>query len=394
MAVKYFDKEQNKWVIFPGTVGAPGKSAYQLATEMGYKGSFEEYTHALYYIPECVSKIENADEAPVNGSKNLVLSNGVYNSVKKVSDDLGTFKTNVSNTYVTKTELENKGYLTDKECVTHTELTNELKPYALKTEIPTNNNELENGAGYLTGITSAQVVAALGYTPYNSTNPNSYITVAALQPYAKITDIPSLTGYATQAWVKSQKYLTQHQDISKLASKDEVTTALTNAKNYTNTEIGKLSSVYETKGTAQNLINGLNIGNYVSKTELTEELKPYLKNVPDEYITEEELNKMQYATKADIDEIEALIGSMASGLKKASVNGGPGYTTVGGSYNLSNLGYTEDNPFGVIIVSHGTSVSFTGAHMQSTLDESDGSYDVYCIMYVNKMFLVNMCVYN
>lgn len=350
MAVKYFDKEQNKWVIFPGTVGAPGKSAYQLATEMGYKGSFEEYTHALYYIPECVSKIENADEAPVNGSKNLVLSNGVYNSVKKVSDDLGTFKTNVSNTYVTKTELENKGYLTDKECVTHTELTNELKPYALKTEIPTNNNELENGAGYLTGITSEQVVAALGYTPYNSTNPNSYITAAALQTYA------------TQDWVKSQKYLTQHQDISKLASKDEVTTALTNAKNYTNTEIGKLSSVYETKGTAQNLINGLNIGNY--------------------------------ATKADIDEIEALIGSMASGLKKASVNGGPGYTTVGGSYNLSNLGYTEDNPFGVIIVSHGTSVSFTGAHMQSTLDESDGSYDVYCIMYVNKMFLVNMCVYN
>jgi len=31
-------------------------------------------------------------------------------------------------------------------------------------------------AGYLTGITSAQVTNALGYTPYNSTNPNSYIT--------------------------------------------------------------------------------------------------------------------------------------------------------------------------------------------------------------------------
>ena len=394
MAVKYFDKEQNKWVIFPGTVGAPGKSAYQLATEMGYKGSFEEYTHALYCIPECVSKIENADSTPTNGSKNLVLSNGVYNSVKKVSDDLGTFKTDVSNTYVTKTELEGKGYLTDAECVTHTELTNELKPYALKTEIPTNNNQLTNGAGYLTGITSAQVVAALGYTPYNSTNPNSYITASALQPYAKIADIPSLTGYATQDWVKSQKYLTQHQDISKLASKDEVTTALTNAKNYTNTEIGKLSSVYETKGTAQNLVNGLNIGNYVSKTELTEELKHYLKNVPNEYITEEELNNMQYATKADIREVESLIATMDGGLKKASVNGGPGYTTVGGSYNLANLGYTEDKPFGVIIVSHGTNVSFTGAHMQSTLDESDGSYDVYCIMYVNKMFLVNMCVYN
>ena len=26
MSVKYFDKNKNKWVIFPGTVGAPGKN--------------------------------------------------------------------------------------------------------------------------------------------------------------------------------------------------------------------------------------------------------------------------------------------------------------------------------------------------------------------------------
>jgi hypothetical protein len=31
-------------------------------------------------------------------------------------------------------------------------------------------------AGYLTGITSGQVTGALGYTPYNSSNPNGYIT--------------------------------------------------------------------------------------------------------------------------------------------------------------------------------------------------------------------------
>jgi len=32
---------------------------------------------------------------------------------------------------------------------------------------------------YLTGITSSQVTTALGYTPYNSTNPNGYITSSA-----------------------------------------------------------------------------------------------------------------------------------------------------------------------------------------------------------------------
>ena len=55
--------------------------------------------------------------------------------------------------------------------------------------IPTNNNQLTNGAGYITGITSAMVTTALGSTPYNSTNPSGYITSAALN------------GYATQSWV-------------------------------------------------------------------------------------------------------------------------------------------------------------------------------------------------
>ena len=42
--------------------------------------------------------------------------------------------------------------------------------------IPTNNNQLENGAGYITGINSSDVTTALGYTPYNSSNPNKYQT--------------------------------------------------------------------------------------------------------------------------------------------------------------------------------------------------------------------------
>jgi hypothetical protein len=39
-------------------------------------------------------------------------------------------------------------------------------------------------AGYLTGITSGQVTTALGFTPYNATNPSNYITTAALSTYA------------------------------------------------------------------------------------------------------------------------------------------------------------------------------------------------------------------
>ena len=40
----------------------------------------------------------------------------------------------------------------------------------------TNTNQLTNGAGYITGISSGNVTTALGYTPYNSTNPSGYTT--------------------------------------------------------------------------------------------------------------------------------------------------------------------------------------------------------------------------
>ena len=40
-----------------------------------------------------------------------------------------------------------------------------------------------NPAGYLTAITSSDVITALGYTPYNSTNPAGFITSSALTPY-------------------------------------------------------------------------------------------------------------------------------------------------------------------------------------------------------------------
>lgn len=42
--------------------------------------------------------------------------------------------------------------------------------------VPTNTNQLTNGAGFITGISSNDVTNALGYTPYNSTNPNGYQT--------------------------------------------------------------------------------------------------------------------------------------------------------------------------------------------------------------------------
>ena len=78
-----------------------------------------------------------------------------------------------------------------------------------------NISELTNDAGYITGITSSNVTTALGYTPYNSTNPNGYITASALNGYATESFVTSqgyitnsaLTGYATEQWVTNQSYV-------------------------------------------------------------------------------------------------------------------------------------------------------------------------------------------
>lgn len=40
--------------------------------------------------------------------------------------------------------------------------------------VPTDTNDLTNGAGFITGITSTDVTTALGYTPYDNSNPNGY----------------------------------------------------------------------------------------------------------------------------------------------------------------------------------------------------------------------------
>lgn len=63
--------------------------------------------------------------------------------------------------------------------------------------IPTNTNQLTNGAGFITGISGSDVTTALGFTPYNSTNPAGYITSAAISGKLNISDTAiMLTNYA------------------------------------------------------------------------------------------------------------------------------------------------------------------------------------------------------
>ncbi|MFZ9610638.1 MAG: tail fiber domain-containing protein [Methylococcales bacterium] len=102
---------------------------------------------------------------------------------------------------------------------------------------------IDGNAGTVSSITSGQVTTALGYTPYNSTNPSGYITSA------------SLSSYATQSYVTSQGYITS-SSLPYYHSSTQVGTSYCYFDYNTNpgyanyiVQFGPYGSIYENAGT-------------------------------------------------------------------------------------------------------------------------------------------------
>jgi hypothetical protein len=78
-----------------------------------------------------------------------------------------------------------------------------LTPYLTSATAASTYYPLTNPSAYISGITSGMVTTALGYTPYNATNPSGFITSSALAPYLTINDaaltyFPIPTGTTSQ----------------------------------------------------------------------------------------------------------------------------------------------------------------------------------------------------
>lgn len=114
------------------------------------------------------------------------------------------------------------------------------------------------------------------------------------------SEIPSLSGYATEAWVEGKGYLTEHQDISNLATKEELptkTSDLTNDSGFL-TEHQSLSNYY-TKGETDTAIQGV-------KTTLEGEINTKVGN--DTYQAKVSEIESEIEGKADRTEIPSLAG--------------------------------------------------------------------------------------
>lgn len=119
MSVKIYDREQRKWVIFPGTVGTPGKDAYVIAQENGYTGTKAEYTQALLDMPRTVNYIKNTDDVPTKDSTNLVKSGGAWRAIEDVIEKVDGLKESNNNKFdVIDLALDN---------IRHAEIPNQIK---------------------------------------------------------------------------------------------------------------------------------------------------------------------------------------------------------------------------------------------------------------------------
>lgn len=133
-------------------------------------------------------------------------------------------------------------------------------------DIPTKTSQLTNDSGFLTShqslanySTTAQMNAAIN-AHHDSTKQDVINDLAAIRAGAAlgataIQEHQSLAGYATQAWVGQQGYLTQHQDISGKENTSNKVTSLSSAS--TDTQYPSAKCVYDIIGNIESLLEGV-----------------------------------------------------------------------------------------------------------------------------------------
>lgn len=251
---------------------------------------------------ERLAKVINYDDTEIKSQIDSKADKiEIPSKVSQLENDKN-YLTSIPNEYITETELNNKGYLTEHQDLTDyakkediptdyapkehehsqylTEVPSEyiteteLSGYAKTTQIPTKVSQLENDSKYLTSIPSEYVTETeLENKKYLTSVPSEYITETELANKKYLTSIPS--EYITETELNAKGYLTQHQSLTDYAKKTELPTKTSQLTN----DSGYITSIPS---------------EYVTKTELAG--KKYLTSVPSEYITESELNAKGYIT--------------------------------------------------------------------------------------------------
>lgn len=268
-------------------------------SKSNFDGSYKSLTDKpLIPSVEGLASEEYVNEAIENLQlpSNLATKEDIPTNVSELENDSG---------FITKTELEDKNYLVYDD-VTH---------FALKEEVPTKISQLEddkniatvndlhghNNKAVIDGITSEQVAKWDRNTSFDGdyyslkNRPNIPTHTSNLQNDSGfISEIPR--EYITEAELDSKGYLTEHQDISNLATKEELFNKdyndLINKPNIPSIE-GLASEEYV--DSAIENIPKIDLSEYATKEELHEHEN---KNILDS-ITEEKINSWNNKSSFD-----------------------------------------------------------------------------------------------
>ena len=195
---------------------------------------------------EILSKTGSWDDAATQ-IPNLATKEEVTNLSESIARDLENVVDVDLTGYATEQWVESQGYLKE-----HQDISN----LATKTELTEAENNLqgnitslsESVARDIANVSVPEGVATEAWVQSQDYASKSYVDNAVSSSSV------DLTGYATETWVQSQGYLTEHQDISNLATKGELTSVSESVQtDITNLSESVANSAVWKKGTGKDL---------------------------------------------------------------------------------------------------------------------------------------------
>ena len=256
MAVKYFNKQTQKWEIFPGTAGI---SAYEAAQEGGYKGTEEEFNAQIAnfetilrkeveitnsaddvhypsskavknYVDSNIKSVEVVDNLTTeNASKALSANQGKILNDNKLDKSTYTIdKTNfvtkeeipdITN-LATKTELVDR--LNGKASKIHTHSISDVIDLQTTLDIKADKSEIPN----ITDLATKEELNNKANKIHSHVISDITNLQNILDNKADTTDIPNITDLVTNSELTnvlaSKADKSELPDISNLATKDEL----------------------------------------------------------------------------------------------------------------------------------------------------------------------------
>ena len=191
----------------------------------------------------------------------------------------------------------------ERQYVTDKVLNETLEDYALKTEVPSLDGYATQGwvesKGYVTaetlpeGIATQSWVQSQGYLTSHQ-DLTGYATEQWVNDQGYITNI-DISGLATMSWVQSQGYLTEHQDLSSYALKSEIPSLTGYAtESWVSSQQFATQSWVSSQGYLTSIPSEYATQSWVSS-------QGYITSIPDTYATQSWVSEQGYLTSLSLD---------------------------------------------------------------------------------------------